>query len=106
MRKLLCGFGLCVALGIATPLLAQSPDPSVYEKDGAMSSGKPLTVAQQRIFERASFEAHERLARIESRHRKGISAARPAVYSGGVIIPDSTLAGHWHFPYEYPYLCP
>jgi hypothetical protein len=96
MRNLLAGFGLCVALGAAAPLLAQSPDPSVYEKD-APSSSKHLTVAQERIFERAAFEARERMARIESRHRNGITLSRPAVYSGSSMVPDTMFTGPWHY---------
>lgn len=103
MRKLLTGFGLCVALGAAAPLLAQSPDPSVYERDSP-TSAKHLTIAQERIFERASFEAHQRMARIESRHRNGITLSRPAVYSGGVLVPDTLLMGPWH--YYRGYQCP
>src|SRR5271156_2750876 len=52
MRNLLTSFGLCAALGTAAPLLAQSPDPSVYEKDAATS--RHMTAAEQRIYERAS----------------------------------------------------
>jgi hypothetical protein len=95
MRNLLTGFGLCVALGAAAPLFAQSPDPSVYEKDAA-STGKHLTVAQERIYERANFEARERMARIESRHRNGITLSHPAIYQGGLIIPDTLFAGSQH----------
>ncbi len=95
MRNLLTGFGLCVALGAAAPLLAQSPDPSVYEKD-APSTSKHLSVAQERIYERASFEARERMARIESRHRNGITLSRPAVYTGSTMVPDTMFTGPWH----------
>jgi hypothetical protein len=106
MRNLLTGFGLCVALGTAAPLLAQSPDPSVYEKDAATS--RHMTAAEQRIYERASFEARERMARIESRHRNGISIQRPAVYSGGIIVPDTLFVGPWHYyrGSTYPFPCP
>ncbi len=56
-----------------------------------------MTLAQQRIFERATIEAHERLARIESRHRDGISIQRPSVYVGGVIAPNTFWMGNWHY---------
>jgi hypothetical protein len=94
MRNLLTSLGLCVAMS-ATYLPAQSPDPSVYEKDAATS--RHMTAAEQRIYERASFEARERLARIESRHRNGISISRPAIYQGGFIVPDTLLVGPWHY---------
>jgi hypothetical protein len=103
MRNLLTSLGLCVALGAAAPLVAQSPDPSVYEKD-AVSTSKHLTVAQERIYERASFEARERMARIESRRRNGITLSRPAIYSGGPLVPDTMLVGPWH--YFHGYQCP
>jgi hypothetical protein len=96
MRNLLTGFGLCVALGAAAPLLAQSPEPSVYEKDSA-STSKHLSIAQERIFERASFEARERMARIESRHRNGITLSRPAVYGTGTMVPDTMFVGPAHY---------
>jgi hypothetical protein len=104
MRNLLTGFGLCVALGAAAPLLAQSPDPSVYEKDAVSTNKQHLTVAQERIYERASFEARERMARIESRHREGITLSRPAIYSGGPLVPDTMLVGPWHYFHgnQYP----
>jgi hypothetical protein len=96
MRNLLTGFGLCIALGAAAPLLAQSPDPSVYEKDAA-STNKHLTVAQERIYERAAFEARERMARIESRHRNGITLSRPAIATGTSLVPDTLFTGAWHY---------
>jgi hypothetical protein len=103
MRNLLTGFGLCVALGAASPLLAQSRDPNVYEKD-SVSTSKHLTVAQERIFERASFEARERMARIESRRRDGVTLSRPPIYSGGPLVPDTMLVGPWHYfrGFQYP----
>ena len=96
MRNLLTGFGLCVALGAAAPLFAQSPDPSVYEKDLA-SASKHLSAAQERIYERAAFEARERMARIESRHRNGITLSRPSIYQGGLIVPDTLFVGSQHY---------
>ena len=101
MRNLLTGFVLSVALGTAAPLLAENPvsssfdkEPappvsrlpnsvgqSSYERDSLSSSNLPMTLAQQRIFERASTEAHERLVRMETRHREGISIQRPSIYS-------------------------
>ena len=102
MRNLLAGFGLCVALGAAAPLLAQSPDPSVYEKDS--TSKHHLTAAQERIYERAAFEARERMARIEGRRREGVTLSRPPIYSGGPLVPDTMLVGPWHYfrGYQYP----
>ncbi len=117
MRNLLTGFVLSVALGTAAPLLADNPaassferepappvsrlpEPvgqSSYERDSLSSSNRPMTLAQQRIFERATIEAHERLARIESRHREGISIQRPSVYVGGVIAPNTFWMGNWHY---------
>jgi hypothetical protein len=102
MRNLLTGFGLCVALGAASPLFAQSPDPSVYEKDALSSNKQHLTVAQERIHERAAFEARERMARIESRRRNGITLSRPAVYASGVLAQDTLLMGPWHYFRGYP----
>jgi hypothetical protein len=106
MRKLLAGLGLCAAIGAAAPLLADSPDPSVYERDSVMSTNQAKTAAQQRIFERASFEAHERMARIESRHRNGISIARPAIYTGATTVPETFWFGQWRTVHAYPWHCP
>ena len=106
MRKLLTGLGMCVALGSAAPLLADSPDQNVYEKDAALSTSRHMTTAEQRIYERASLEARERLARIESRHRNGISMQRPAVFSGSLFATDTLWNGPWHYYRYYPCPCP
>jgi hypothetical protein len=104
MRKLLSGLGLFVALGTAAPLLADSPELSVYEKDSAPSTTRHMTPAEQRIYERASFEAQERLARIESRHRSGISMQRPVVYAAHLFGTQTVWSSPWH---TYPvYSCP
>lgn len=106
MRKLLTGFGLCIALGTA-PLRADSPEPSLYEKDAALTTSRHMTTAEQRIYERASFEARERLARIESRHRSGISIQRPAISGGGLIATETLWTGPWHYYRTYPHFqCP
>jgi hypothetical protein len=117
MRNLLTGFMLSVALGTTAPLLADNPasssfdkEPapavsrlpdsvgqSSYEKDSLSSSNRPMTLAQQRIFERATIEGRERLARMEIRHRDGVSIQRPSVYVGGVIMPNTFWMGNWHY---------
>lgn len=103
MRKIMAGLGLCVALGSGAALRAQSPEPTAYEKD----AGSPhMTAVQQRIYERAAFEARERIARIESRHRNGISIQRPAIYSGGVLVPSTLWTGPFHYYHSYPAPCP
>ena len=116
MRNLLTGFVLSVALGTVAPLLAddlaassfdKEPAPSVsrlpnsvgqsaYEKDSLSSPNHPMTLAQQRIFERATIEAHDRLVRMETRHRDGISIQRPSTYVGGVMVPNTYWMGIWH----------
>jgi hypothetical protein len=106
MRKLMAGLSLGVALGMAAPLRADYPGPSTYEKDPALSSSHRMTTAEQRIYERATIEAHERLARIESRHRNGISAQRPAIYYGAPGMPENVWSSPWHYYRWYPYACP
>jgi hypothetical protein len=108
MRKLLTSLGLCVVFGSAAPLLAESPEPSVYEKDAALSTSRHMTAAEQRIYERASLEARERLARIESRHRSGISMQRPAVSSPNLFATETLWNSPWR-GYRYypgPFACP
>ena len=106
MRKLMAGLSLGVALAMAAPLWADYPGPSTYEKDPALSSSHRMTTAEQRIYERATIEARERLARIESRHRNGISAQRPAIYYGPPGVPENVWSGPWHYYSWYPYACP
>jgi hypothetical protein len=106
MRKVLTGFGvcLCVGVGAIAPTFADPPKPNVYENDSALSTSHRMTTAEQRIYERASLEARDRLARIESRHRQGISLQRPAVYSGALLGTETLHVGAWHYAWYYP--CP
>jgi hypothetical protein len=106
MRKVLAGVGvfLCLGVGAMVPAFAEPPKPNVYENDSALSTSHHMTTAEQRIYERASLEARERLARIESRHRQGISLQRPAVYSGPQIGTESLHVGSWHYAWYCP--CP
>jgi len=108
MRKHLSGLGLsvglCVGLGSTGLVRADSPKPSAYEKDVALSTSHHMTTAEQRIYERASLEARERLARIEGRHRQGISLQRPAVYSTSLLATGTPPSGLWHYSWYCP--CP
>jgi hypothetical protein len=105
MRKLMIGLGvgLCVGAGAVLPAFAEAPKSNAYENDGALSTSHRMTTAEQRIYERASFEARERLARIESRHRQGVSAVRPAVYSGPLLGTETPHFGASPF---YAWYCP
>jgi len=77
MRKLLTGLSVSIALASAGTLCAQAPNPVSYEKDVPISTGRRNPTPADHIYQRASFEARERLARIESRHWSGVSPQRP-----------------------------
>ena len=108
MRTILAGLGMWVALASVAPLCAQGPssNANVYEKDGVLSSGRRPAGSEQIIFERASHEAQERIGRMESRHRLGISMQRPSVYSGSLVGTTTHLAGPWTYYYSGYWICP
>jgi hypothetical protein len=83
MRKLVGGMAFCVVVwGSNSPLHAQSPTQTGYEKDDMqISTSRRIPTPEQRIYERAAIEAQGRLARIESRHWAGISMQRPTLPS-------------------------
>lgn len=97
MRKLLIGIGMCVLASFGQAL-AQSPNEKLYERSGTLSSGPSQPSPADRVHERAAREAHERLARIESRRWNGISLQRPTVYAGPNFI--YTNAGVEHLNYS------
>jgi hypothetical protein len=106
MRKFMISFGvaLCIGAGTVLPAFAETPKANAYENDSALSTSHRMTTAEQRIFERASHEARERTARIDSRHRQGISPTRPQVYSGPLLGTETPHMGVW--PYSWYSPCP
>ena len=85
---------------------AQSPSANLYEKDTSkdipFSSNRPASAAEQRIHERAVIEAQARLARIESRHRQGISMQRPSLYGGSLVHTNPWYPGPWLYYWPCP----
>jgi len=90
MRKLLTSLSVSIALSSAGTLCAQAPNPVSYEKDVPISTGHRNPTPADHIYQRASLEARERLARIESRHWSGISAQRPT-FSFCTPVPSTDL---------------
>lgn len=87
---------------VASPAKA-APLPTDAYRDGFVPSHRRMSMADEILFERATFRARQRIARTETRKWQGVTMSRPQDFTGfGTTEQFQYRPQAWYVPYVVP----